>query len=236
MGSCFFDFGICAGLIPSHCLSIPELMAGFSNGVLFQDQSSHGTASLQTKLEDSRMVKILKPVIDQRGPLSGNDAANPDVGNMVRPVAMIHPPRIAFQMAAQQLRTRPFMAKTVSISQGETTATTTRSSPLTIQLFRGTTMQSFGPVGENTWARKMKTSELLGTLLGLCKCIVTDRSILQSFGLHGSCVGERTRVPFPFCFIDAFKPMSPQCIFSEKPKYGDNNKRGALISSWPLPH
>ena len=62
-----------------------------------------------------------------------------------------------------------------------------------------------------------------------------DRSILQSFGLYGSCVGERTRVPFPFCFIDAFKPKSPPCIFSEKFKYGDNNnKKGALISSWPL--
>ena len=40
-----------------------------------------------------------------------------------------------------------------------------------------------------------------------------DRSILQSFGLYGSCVVERTRVPFPFCFKDAFKPKSPPCFF-----------------------
>ena len=63
-----------------------------------------------------------------------------------------------------------------------------------------------------------------------------DRSVLQSFGLYGSCVGERTRVPFPFCLIDAFKPTSLPCIVSEKLKNGDNNnKKGAVISSWPLP-
>ena len=49
-------------------------------------------------------------------------------------------------------------------------------------------------------------------------------------------MGERTRVPFPFCFIVVFKPKCPPCIFSEELKCGyNNNKKGALISSWPLP-
>ena len=72
--------------------------------------------------------------------------------------------------AAQQLRTRPFMGKTVSISQGEATATTTRPSRLTIQLFRvcwtERRCKSFGPVSKNTWARKNEDIRVAWDVVG----------------------------------------------------------------------
>ena len=70
-----FDFP--QGLLPAHCLGILQLLESLSqgkhDGILWQVLSSHPTSSLQTRLEDSRLAKVLKPAVDVWLAYKGSD-------------------------------------------------------------------------------------------------------------------------------------------------------------------